>query len=97
MGNLCGNAPKSRDLHRSVKTKYELNGQGHVLKYYDGLNEAQKKQLLGDLDSFNPGMINDLYNDLVKKSGKDAAAEDDKEVNLERIDQDFVYSAEGQY
>ena len=66
---------------------------------YSTLDDGQKKQLLDDLDSFDPEVINRLYDDLVKKSGQDAAAEGEEpaEAELERLEPELVYSAEGHY
>lgn len=50
------------------------------------------------MDSFDPKIITKLFDDLVRQSGgQAAAAEAEGEADLERIESDLVFSAEGGY
>ena len=69
-----------------------------MLEHYEGLSDAAKKQLLDELKSFEPAVITNLFNDLVLQSGGQAAAADAHgEAELERIEPELVFSAEGNY
>ncbi|KAL1963217.1 hypothetical protein VTN77DRAFT_8542 [Rasamsonia byssochlamydoides] len=51
--------PSPEELQQ-LKEKYEKAGQGHVFKFFDELNPAEKGQLFQQLLTFDPNRINEL-------------------------------------
>jgi len=45
----------------ALKTELENNGQGHLLKYWDNLEDEQKERLYKELTQLNYAEINGFY------------------------------------
>ena len=66
MGNIfCNTKKTSKVCITQQRAIYEAAGQGHLLSNFDYLSKQEQDNLLDELESFDPKVINKLYKDLV--------------------------------
>ena len=66
MGNFfCNTKKTSKNIFTQQRTIYEAANQGHLLSNFDYLGKSEQENLLDELESFDPKIINKLYKDLV--------------------------------
>ncbi|EEB93259.1 hypothetical protein MPER_08114 [Moniliophthora perniciosa FA553] len=54
----------------SLKKRYEVAGQGHLLKFWPQLSESEQKSLLDQLDALDIERVNRIYNNAVSAEAR---------------------------